>query len=908
MSDKFGRNKSTRWVKASVPTYGDEWGDEYDYDYNSENESEAEHSQPQTSEHDAYEKDQIDDDEQTATEIKPLDKSDDIDEDPNLQEHNPNLILSIDKLRTKEFVSDDSSSEDDDGPEIMEDQRESYDQDNSERTIASGEANKNLQSVSEEGGIVKSGEELPKNQTVTYSHKSALLPPTPTFSSSGRDNSKFESPNSDRSYQSDADSIQNEPSDLNIRNPNEYSHFKLEYVDTTEILKENDLVDDNELGQGKKDEVLEEVEGASDEPRQAPAPLVLSIDKKKYEDEEDSSDDDWGYNSQKDSEDEEEEEQEQEEEQQREEIDDQGKLAQSEKIHHGLNPEEQYDARKKSNSHKTDELDNLIKDLQSASFVGHKDGNTHKSDTNQGARQDELYLNMDSLQNISLPDFENNSFSHYDEEAHKGLNIQNVLPEDDDENESQPPTPIAPLSLRDEAKGHEDFISGLTGHRRSIRKPPPSSNSVATNRNELVSADYTNIADAVRGYMNDDASNKNLDLTTGEPGGERLSNVPETDDIEDKQSDTELQPISTVSSGSLSTGSFSFDPTNSNTAQQKEETVNHPKSEDNDDVSRRISTMSNNTISMGNWKPNTNNYRDQFINDNDNESHISFNPYADSNTNYNKFTKMRTISGASDDSNASSVSVPETIDAALPSIDEDPDNHDTTINDSGESLEPTKTINTSDSILKEPHYHPQVFKEEKVTPMSSKDDLPKSTGQEPQKYSSLLGTGNESDRNSDITRTKTNSSNISDKEAPWKSEKRVNSSSSTGSTLTSSRNFTPQPYNLYNWKSIMSTSQPIDRIRLLKDAHQKEANYETGLQNWLNESLKQSEDASNIHIGKMATQAYQNAAHNDIRRHASIRSKVSIVRDKVETSGLQASSLGKRFFNRGKKLMKSSNE
>ena len=104
----------------------------------------------------------------------------------------------------------------------------------------------------------------------------------------------------------------------------------------------------------------------------------------------------------------------------------------------------------------------------------------------------------------------------------------------------------------------------------------------------------------------------------------------------------------------------------------------------------------------------------------------------------------------------------------------------------------------------------------------------------------------------------------------------------------------------------MATSQPIDRIRLLRDALEKEADYDTGLLNWLNESLRQSEDASNIHIGKIATQAYQNAAHNDIRRHASIRSKVSIVRDKVETSGLQASSLGKRFFNRGKKLMKSS--
>ena len=300
----------------------------------------------------------------------------------------------------------------------------------------------------------------------------------------------------------------------------------------------------------------------------------------------------------------------------------------------------------------------------------------------------------------------------------------------------------------------------------------------------MVSVDYTNIADAVSGYMNDDGSNKNLDLNKGDSGGARLSNVPETegDDNENKDLEADLNPtISATSSGSLSTGSFSFDAAQSASqkeeASKQEDTNKADTNKADDDISRRVSTMSTNTISMGNWKPNTNNYRDQFINDNDNESHINFNPYADSNSNYNNFTKMRTVSGASFDSvsNSSSVSVPETIDAALPSIDEDPDNHDSTINGSDNSLDLTKTINTTDSVLKEHHYHPQVFKEEKVTPISSKDDLGKTTAHEPQKYSSLLGANTGETEDSDLSRTKSSSSFASDEEATSNTGKRLGS-------------------------------------------------------------------------------------------------------------------------------------
>lgn len=911
MSDKFGRNKSTRWVKASIPTYGDEWGDDYDYDYESGNESEPEHSESQT--RTASEQGTSVEEEKGQrkhSDVLQLEQYDNRETYADVQAQNPNLVLSIDKLRTRRYTSEDSSSEDEEGPGIMEEIDEPYRKSGSEDFVFEDNKAK-LQSKQPSGaGDDNTSElsEMPINQTITthdkqYGQKSDLLPPTPTFSTTDKtNNSVDETPKSERSYQSDGDSIQNEPSDLNIRDIGKFSSHLDENVYFNDIpVESNHMTQEDHLDKHMKHD-HEQLENQPDESTmssneskstEAPAPLVLSIDKKNYDDNDNSSDDDWGYNSQNNSDEE----------------------TASEDEKHPTEVEKPYneDLNEETDStrkNKSDALDNLIMDLQNASLVGHKDGQVSKSTRNEASGQDELFLNMDSLQNISLPDFENNSFSHYDEENHKGLNIQTILP-DEQEEDSQPPTPIAPLTFGDEVKGHEDFVTGLTGHRRSIRKPPPSSTNPTTNRNELVSVDYTNIADAVSGYMNDDGSNKNFDLNLGDSGAARLSNVPETegDDNENKDLEAELNPtISAASSGSLSTGSFSFDAAQS--ASQKEEA---PKQEDTnkegDDISRRVSTMSTNTISMGNWKPNTNNYRDQFINDNDNESQINFNPYADSNSNYNKFTKMRTVSGASFDSasNTSSVSVPETIDAALPSIDEDPDNHDSTINGSDNSLDLTKTINTTDSVLKEHHYHPQVFKEEKVTPISSKDDLGKTSTQEPQKYSSLLGASTGGTGDNDLSRTKSSSSFASDEEATSNTDKRLGSTSSSGTiSLSATRNFTPQPYNLYNWKSIMATSQPIDRIRLLRDALQKEADYDTGLLNWLNESLRQSEDASNIHIGKIATQAYQNAAHNDIRRHASIRSKVSIVRDKVETSGLQASSLGKRFFNRGKKLMKSS--
>lgn len=903
MSDKFGRIKSTRWVKASVPSYGDEWGDDYDYDYGTD--SESEHSETRITDTPG-EKEQVETNTDGQDHISQLENT--ILNEKELEvPQKPNLILSIDKLRTRQYNSDVSSSEDEGVPEIMDEMDRKEDDDENEDfglNLPKNAHQPDSREIMHEQLLDK-----PVNQTITTGNKgknSKFLPPTPTFNTNNQ--TLPETPLSDRSYQSDADSIQHEPSDLNVReahtSENQSDLKSLHKIEPKPLNNEEDS--NREEGQIQTQEETE-LQSGIDENRETSVaevatPLVLSIDNKKFDQEyaESDDDDDWGYNSQKDSDDE---------------ITEDKKTNRDSRdinkhrsndqryqdFHGNDNGEAEIPSNRKSS--KEDDLDNLLYDLQYVSHSENKndrdikenqetDGNTSYSDN--------ILPNMDSLQNISLPDFENKSFSQYDEEGEKGLNLRNVL--NDEAYTSQPPTPIEPLSIAENESGHESFISGLTGHRRSIRKPPPNTTQKSTNRNELMSVDYSNIADAVSGYMNNDASTKNLDAIT-ENEHPKMS---DTKDLESKSVDGELKR--TESSGSLSTGNFSFD-TNSNSHKDSNQRAAEGCS-DKDDMSRRDSTLSTNTFSMGSWKPNTNNYRDQFINDNDNESHINFNPYATETTNnYNKFTKMRTVSGASYDtvSNASSESVPETIDAALPSINEDPDNNDTTVNDSDNSLQLVKTSNTTDSVLKEHHHHPQVFKEERVTPLSSKDNLVKGDAPESQKYSSLLGRSKDmSDSSSSLTRKSSNSSSIQGTEL---SDKRIVSGSSVGSgntTLKGTRNFTPQPYNLYNWKSIMATSQPIDRIRLLKEALDKETEYDTGLQNWLNESLRLSENSSNIHIGKIASEAYQNAAHNDIRRHASIRSKVSIVRDKVETSGLQASSLGKRFFNRGKKLIKSS--
>lgn len=863
MSDKFGRHKSTRWVKASVPSYGDEWDDDYNQGFDDSDEerllkeevkaSVAEQrfelpSQRESLESHDHEADNVKEIvvPKIAAFLEPSD-----------------LVLSIDRFNTRDSDSGDSDLDTDgefkeQGEDVQElndsDEHRGYkeeiytERDQSVQHEPESNHPKGPASLDVYRPDIPADHELftPTNEAFAPDiHTPAMEPPHRSFS-----DFTPETPTSDRSFQSDADSIQREPATLNVFNNHQQDELPVD------LVKEDEEVDtDTELGSihEYKNEVLKEmipvispsiphetspVPNSAPEPDASLAPLVLSIDNR-HNDSSDENDndidsDDWGY---------------------------QG---------------EESDDEVNENPGKTDALDSLIKDLQNASMDL---ASYQPIDEREGA---EKYVlpQLDSLQSINLPEFDDSSLNNYNHYS-AGLNIDTSLIPDDDE--SAPTTPIAPLSTADERRGHESYISG---HKSSIRKPPP--------RKDLVSVDYSNIADAVSGYLsggeksdvdqnlNAIEEDQNAEDSTDEKGVEEtyMSDdlAPEPDYL--KLPNLELNPV--ASSGSLSTGNRSVSTFKSSQYDEPE-------------ISRRSSTMSTNTVNMGGWKPNTSNFRDQFINDNDNESHLSFTPddeVQDFN-NYNKFTKVRTASGLGNEivSDDSSDSLPETIDAALPSINEDPDDDEDI-----QSPAINTTVSNIDSVLGEHSYPLPVFKEEKMTPLTSKENLPPVN-----KYSSLLPPV-EARKPSDSSESSELSKGI---ESETSSDTRVLSINETiKDTRVTSGDFTPKSYPVYDWKKIMATSQPIDRIRLLKEALEKEAKYDTGLQHWLNDTLKQSDSASTMHIGRIASEAYLNATHSDIRRHASIRSKVSIVKDKVENSGLHASSFGKRFLSRGKKLMK----
>lgn len=891
MSDKFGRHKSTRWVKA-VPTYDNDWGDEYDYDYGSDIDKEEEieeqppaHTVKSANDQDSATSMSFDDSREIEVAndrnlspsfgVQKTTSNDQISHHSGLvdeaKEENhqlkpqpaSNLVLSIDKMRPRSVYYD-SSDEDEEVEEPQHEQKQE---------IAPVPEKKLL--------TIEPPVETPKD---------AYVPPTPVFNNHP---SNPETPQSDLSYQSDADSIQREPAALNVG--------PIVYLPESPVARYSSEVEpvrgfpDNETIH----EVIPEKTATKESPV-APAPLVLSIDNQKFDD--DSDEDDWGYNSQHSSNDEAE-------------------------AHHEDDLEDEMRGLKLNKSRdvpsitqdkkpiKTDALDSLINDLGKVSVENDSDSfNSHSEHDNKAT--DSFLPRMDSIHNISLPDFENNSFGTYSDKNetfndYNPSNVDSILDQhttdDIDDENAQPPTPVAPLSHSEARKGHESFVQDLSGHRPSIRKPPPSKaqeKSIEPNsRLDLVSVDYSNIADAVSGYINDDQSSIQNSLKF------KNKNNSSNDHLE-------LRPV--TSSGSLSTGKLSV--ATSNHTSQRGDDENSIRSvkdnekeppvpeKNNEDLSRRMSTMTTNTtntFNLGGWKPNTGNFRDQFINDNDNESQFSFNPSIDSG--YSKFTNVRDASGISfveTSSNASSLSVPETIDIALPRIPEDhgeesegdlTDDQTGTDDDKHKDLGSLPTNVTADTVLKDHDYPKPLFNEERMTPHNSLDHVPQSdlsTEEQKEKRSSLV---------SDSTVN-------SDKDVG--TDKRLISSATdaTDATEMSKKSYIQQPRPKYNWKQIMNTSQPVDRIRLLKEALEMETVYDTGLLNWLHETLKLSENTSSMHVGKIASQAYQNAAHQDIRRHGSIRSKVNIVKDKVETSGLTASSFGKRFLSRGRKLMKSGSD
>ncbi|EDK46064.1 hypothetical protein LELG_04244 [Lodderomyces elongisporus NRRL YB-4239] len=439
-----------------------------------------------------------------------------------------------------------------------------------------------------------------------------------------------------------------------------------------------------------------------------------------------------------------------------------------------------------------------------------------------------------------------------------------------------------------------------------------------------------------------------------------------------------------------SSSSFTFNepPIDANTARKSGATTKYENDNNNDNsnnneddiASRRVLQS---TLNFGNWVPNTDSFRNQFINNNDNEStansDFTTTLPSSSQKGYNKFTNVRNPSGLSEVvSNASSSeSLPDTIDVAMPVIEEDLDNdcrdrygdkhgHDEHYNDEeggkeeGKEKEEEKeegdddeededndfhdslsnhrlnTMVTQDSILETKAYPSALFKEEKLTPAASRESLP-------QKYSSLVG--NElvlASRNTldTLTVPKTrNFSNTSESTTVLSSgatttgggdgsglavgagagdgsgSANTTSNSIPTITTTTATTSTPAPvahgsgqfkrakYPVSDWKAIVTISQPVERIAAFKDALGKEAEYDTGLQTWLNHALKQSQDFNNIHIGRIASEAYQNAQHNDLRRHVSFRSTVNVVKDKVEGTGSTASNFGKKLFSRSKKFI-----
>lgn len=812
MSDKFGRHQSTRWVRTSVPLYGNDWNDDYDYGSVSGSEDEQATASPNL--------------DQVKAERFVLDQ-------PNIDESRQNnliltgnldteelskppLILSIDNLKDNEIENEED--EDEEGEVVNKSNMQEEEQNMTFSSQARTEIP--IQNI-----VSKDQEEAPISQTLVINTKQdSFYPPTTNYT-------EPDTPKSETSFQSDSNSIQNEPTNLRM----------------APRVNDLDIIEGTPTPRLSPEHTNETVE------KETTDNLVLSIDNRRFEDSSDLEDDPIPY---------------------------------YEKESHN---QEQFD-----DSGEDEAIDSFINDLQNSSIVDKKNP-TYSSD-----------------------DTDNNSYNYdYDYDNND---------DDDDDDEFDNVTPIAPLSIAEEKVYHQKYVKELAGHKPSIRKPPTALSNINTPVVEtpLESPTYSDFGDAVDAYMSDrsEGTYGMYDQEGNSTGGQQdptPQEVPSNSElgpasvrVESESYEAlvppelQLQPI--TSSGSLSTGKFSLE--------QKPEFPEPPSISDKD-LTRRDSAMSTNTFNFSGWKPNTNNYRDKFINDIDNESNYNFSMDNESITNgaYQKFTKLRHVSTASDAISfaSSAPSIPETVDIPLPSINEDPNddedddtftsNHDTI----GEKTEKGLGISTQskDSVLNDQANSQSNLDED----FSSKEHI---SEQKAQRYSSLLPPDTDDNMSISLDAPKSpgsESREVSSSIAPTIStpnSRTLSELMSTNSTMTT-KTLTRNPYPVSNWKAMMKPSQSIDRINLLREALVNEYAYDSGLQTWLRETLTKSDNSSNMHIGKIASQAYQNATHNDLRRHVSIRSRVSSVRDKVETGGLHASNLGKKFFSRSKKLMRSTN-
>lgn len=842
MAENFARHRSTRWVKSKSQSY-DSWGDQYDdyrYDYQDQN------------------LDNVDEEEQE----EPLETQSQIPEDT--QQVKPAaapLVLSIDQIKkrseTDESLDEETSHYRAGGHNDLDDHDESWEG-------ADPVNDTHIQLETSQIRVSTPVDHAPPNNmapiiTSGLKDDSDFFPPTPTFTMKQYVQPPTpETPHSDRSYMSDSDSIQREPDNLNLA----YGDVSLnrireelpveagaasgqnppdELVLTIDRMN-LDSSDESSLDEGAYDRhIKDSFRFETQKDSSNPYDEILNAENTKARivdssAEEDDNDDDWGYNSQHSSNDEE--------------------------VEH-LNTTERVLSSGSSTRQpiKTDALDSLINDLLKMERLS-----TMYLEQLLRAAPVAAQVEAASVSEAkqSLPEKaaeQNNHHQHEDDEAiPEDLTSLSSMSDPSSPDVENKESEIDPLQSQKDIlpqefqKQHETFLSNVLKRSSSVRKAPP----------------------FAQEHLSESLA----------------SHVPDSDIklLSSNKTDTgsKLEPV--ISSGSISTGNASFDIANANFPP-----LAPPGAKaDPDSLGRRVSTASTQTFNFGAWKPNTNKFRDQFVNQNDAESQMNVSIYNSDESTYKKFTGMRPPSGYAESlSNSDMISVPDTIDAPLPSIVEDGlgDQEDDDIIEekltrdtfATSSQLDIHTVNTNaPSVLKEHSYDP-TFEEERSTPAASADNLPTedkaATGiRAPSE--GLAGTSS-SRKLSDLP-----------------------------STIISTLKPPMQKYPVFKWKQIMSVSQPVDRIELLRKAQVDEMNYDTKLNFWLNETLKSVEVSPHIQIGALATQAYQNAQHSDLRRHTSIRSKVSLVKDKMETGnfGLQASSFGRKFLSRGKKFMKSGSD
>lgn len=689
MAENCERQKSTRWVDAKVPTYGNDWG----VDFSDEDGDERDHSElpvtPQTQD-------------SSKTEEAP--------------QHKKPYILKLPEI----------SSPDEHASKVL---------NSPVAALATTTFNqsKNLATAVE---FVNSNSSKPPEEVIgdTTTHETSPF----QAPSLGQFSERFNTSQSDVSYASDTNSIQQEPQELN-------------------------------LGSSRNADLTKNIPEAL--AASVPEPLVLSIDRMQLESHDDLS------------------------------SDVQSPPTSPLKLSNAISPTNKENLQREPDTKAIPEQDSLP--MQKEDTITNVCHRVPK----EGLESliDDL-LRLEKL-SLVLMDADNSESSKKQLDS----SIKSTSPAGD---ESAICTHDSPATL---LQKHHSYLSDLRNRKASIRKEPPL------------------VASPIHTSIKDDSNILNLG---SEPRGDEKN--------DDAESDTEVALEHIESNSSVSTGSPSY-------------IADVPSISSDAKVSRKDLTVSSKRFSLGSWKPNTSVFRERFVDNNDLEPHMNVSMYNEGESGYFKFTGvMRRVSGYAESfANSSCISVPDTIEANLHSVNE--------VNSDG--------------------YDPSLDVVSLVTVRQTQSGAPGPGASTP----SLL---RENTYKKGKFQEKISADNLVN-------EKTVATDNHTLEAVPAPTSAAKYP--VFNWKNIMSVSQSVDRIMLLKQARADEEAYDTGLLNWLNEVLRSTDpSSSNMQIGLLATQAYKNAPHNDLRRHISLRSKVSMVRDKMDLGA----SFGRRFLSKGKKLMK----